>query len=127
MKDRGVIKVLVVNDNQKACNRFKRFLTNAGCKVYVVNDGGSALEVLKNTTIDIVLLNIMIPDGMRYLKYIKKTHPEMPVIMTSGLKDARADIKFMDSGAFAYLSQPINFEHLQSFLMSSVLYNIKYN
>lgn len=127
MKNRGVIKVLVVNDNQKACNRFKRFLANAGCKVYVVNDGERALEILKNTTIDIVLLNIMIADGMKHFKCIKKTYPEIPVIMTSGVKDERADMKFMDSGAFAYLPQPINFEHLQSFLMSSVLYNIKYN
>ncbi|MDD5528997.1 MAG: response regulator [bacterium] len=127
MKDKGVIKVLVVNDNQKACNRFERFLTNAGCKVYVVNDGERALEVLKNITIDIVLLNVMMADSMGYLRYIKKTHSDIPVIMTNGGKDEKTSMKLMESGAFAYLSQPINFEHLQSFLISSILYNIKYN
>ena len=127
MKDMGLITVLVVNDNQKACNRFERFLTNAGCKVYVVNDGERALEILKNTTIDIVLLNVMMPDSMGYFRYIKKTCPDIPVIMTSGIKDEKVSMKFMESGAFAYLSQPINFEYLQSFLISSVLYGIKYN
>jgi DNA-binding response OmpR family regulator len=127
MKDMGLINVLVVNDNQKVCNQFERFLTNAGCKVYVVNDGGRALETLKSITIDIVLLNIMMQDGMRYFRYIKKSHPDIPVIMITGIKEEKASMKFMESGAFAYLSKPINFEYLQSLLISSFLYSTKYN
>ncbi|MDD5530974.1 MAG: response regulator [bacterium] len=126
MKARALLKVLVLNDNPKACNQFDRFLTKEGCKVYIANNGEYALETLKNITIDIVLLNIMITGGMRYFKYIKKTYPDIPVIMITGINDEKASMKLMESGAFAYLSKPINFEYLHSLLISGVLYSIKY-
>ncbi|MDD5530975.1 MAG: response regulator [bacterium] len=114
MGNKELRKILLVNNNQKTYTQLKRFLSDNRYEVCIVNNEKNALQMLKNIPVDIVLLDIITPDisSMKYLGDIKKNYKGIPVIITARGKDEEIAQKFMESGAFAYLSDPIDFQQL---------------
>ena len=102
------IKILVVDDEQRVRDEISEFLTQNKYKVYKAGLPSAAFELLKNNEIDIVILDIKLPemDGLTVLPRIKKDYPDIEVIMISGHGDMSSVIEAMRQGAADFFPKP---------------------
>ena len=106
-------KLLLVDDDSLMVRMYQKKLVNDGYEVVTASDGAKALDILKTTTPDLILLDIMMPgmNGLEVLKNIK-TNPSMakiPVIMLTNVGGAEDDVdSALELGAVAYLTKAGN-------------------
>lgn len=107
--------LLVVDDNEELCMLFSNLLSNY-FQVKTAMDGESALEVLKEGNIDLVVSDIMMPkmDGIELCRYIKGKfeYCHIPVILLTAKRAEESQIEGYNSGADGYISKPCNFSLL---------------
>jgi CheY-like chemotaxis protein/class 3 adenylate cyclase len=107
--------ILVVDDNKINLMMLTRALSSQGYQVTNAMNGGDALEILYSSiaeTIDVVLLDILMPDldGYQVLEKIKEKEDlrHIPVIMISALDEMDSVIRCIEMGATDYLHKPYN-------------------
>lgn len=105
-------RLLVVDDNKVNRILLARGLEAQGHKVETAENGKQALEKLRNSSFDLVLLDIEMPemDGYQVLE-ICLQDPELrdiPIIMTSSLDELDSVVKCVELGAEDYLNKPVN-------------------
>lgn len=108
--------LLLVDDEEDFLETVSENLALREINVLTANDGREALQIIKRIRIDVVILDTMMPGlgGVETLSEIKKTHPEIEVIMLSGLADIKVAVEAMTKGAFDYLTKPTTIEKLVS-------------
>ncbi len=86
---RGTETILLVDDEDYITKFGKRLLESVGYSVLVASNGREAVETVANSghIIDLVLLDLNMPelDGLGALSMIRESHPDMKVIVTTGL------------------------------------------
>lgn len=101
------IKVLVCEDDVYQANALRVKLTKSGYDVTISADGQQAMELLKSTTPDIIVLDLLMPkkDGFSVLSELKAsdTTKHIPVIIASNLGQKEDIQKGLAMGADAYL------------------------
>lgn len=105
-------KVLVVDDNPQNLELILAYLEDVDCQSMAAEGGQQALEIIKNTPPDLVLLDVMMPkiSGFEVCKRIK-SNPEsadIPVIMVTALNEIGDIEKAINSGTDDFLSKPVN-------------------
>ena len=99
--------VLVVEDAPFLVRAFEAKLGQAGIKTMVARDGEEALELLKQQTPDLVLLDLMLPktDGFKVLEAIRADERlrDIPVIVVSNLGQPKDVRRAKELGATEYL------------------------
>ncbi|HTR82136.1 MAG TPA: response regulator [Bacteroidota bacterium] len=110
MKD----KILVVDDEDSLRMTLKMRLEGADFDVQVARDGEEALAVLKENPVDLVLLDINMPnmDGIETLGHIAEDYPSTEIIMLTGFADFSTAIECLKKGAKDYLVKPIEMTEL---------------
>jgi DNA-binding NtrC family response regulator len=108
------LSVLVVDDEAEFMETLVKRLRKRKLTVSGVTSGEAALEQLKETLFDIVVLDVKMPgmNGLDTLRELKKSYPLVEVIMLTGHADMEAAIEGMDVGAFDYLMKPIEIDEL---------------
>jgi len=105
-------RLLVVDDNEGNRDMLSRRLRNEGYSVETAEHGRKALEVIKSRPVDLVLLDVMMPEmnGYEVLKYLKadSTLRNIPVIMISALGEIESVVRCIEMGAEDYLPKPFN-------------------
>jgi sigma-B regulation protein RsbU (phosphoserine phosphatase) len=108
----GTPLVLIVDDNPKNLQILGNYLQNEGYQVEFALDGNSALDWIKRTEFDLVLLDIMMPgmDGFEVCKIIKndQVRQKIPVIFLTAKVDTESIVKGFDLGAVDYVIKPFN-------------------
>lgn len=109
----AAVALLVVDDNEDNRYTLTRRLKREGyTDVATANDGRQALQVLQERHIDLMLLDIMMPDldGYQVLERIKADSAlrDIPVIMISALEEIESVIRCVELGAEDYLPKPFN-------------------
>ena len=107
------MRILVVDDDLNICELLKLYLENDGYVVYTANDGKQAVDMFKNKTPDLVLLDIMLPElnGLEVLRRIRRTS-EIPVIMLTARDAVMDKVSGLDMGADDYITKPFAIEEL---------------
>lgn len=104
--------LLVVDDNELNRDMLARRLERQGYEVTAVEDGQQALAVLAERAIDLVLLDIMMPElsGYEVLERIKSADAlrHIPVIMISAVDELSSVVRCLEMGAEDYLFKPFN-------------------
>ncbi|HSQ05559.1 MAG TPA: sigma-54 dependent transcriptional regulator, partial [Burkholderiales bacterium] len=87
----------------------------ADYEVDAVQDGAEALRKIDKERFDVLILDIMMPkmDGLEVLQRAKEAHPEIEVIMVTGLAQIETAVRCMKSGAFDYLPKPFDPDELK--------------
>jgi len=101
--------ILVCDDDKEIVKAIEIYLTKEGYNVLKAYDGEEALKVLKNNTIHLVILDIMMPkkDGIETLNEIRE-NTSIPVIMLSAKSEDEDKIKGLNLGADDYVTKPFN-------------------
>jgi two-component system, chemotaxis family, chemotaxis protein CheY len=118
-------RVLVVDDSYYMRTVLKDILSDAGFNVVgEASDSVSALRLAKDVAPDLVTLDLVLLDnsGLDTLKYIKKAHPEMKVIVVSATGQPEMQNKAADCGANAYIVKPFEREQVLQ-VLSKVTHN----
>ena len=106
-------QLLLVDDNEANRDMLSRRLERKGYFVIAVDSGEAALEVIGQETIDLVLLDIMMPgiDGVETLRRIRQTYSQshLPVVMVTAKDQSDDMVRAFDLGANDYITKPINF------------------
>jgi DNA-binding response OmpR family regulator len=112
-------KILVVDDEVKACELLKRFLEKKGYEVIMSNSGEDALEKVKNLKPDIMLLDIKMPgmDGIEVLKLVREFDKYVGIIMVTAVKEEDVGREALKSGADEYITKPIDFNYLETSIL----------
>jgi CheY-like chemotaxis protein/predicted transcriptional regulator len=102
-----MIKVLMVDDEEKFRITTKKLLKKRGFETIMADNGERAIACLDENP-DVVILDIKMPgmDGHEALKEIKKRSPDLPVIMLTGHGALPSAQEALAEGAFDYLSKP---------------------
>ncbi|HEY4399987.1 MAG TPA: response regulator transcription factor [Lactobacillaceae bacterium] len=102
-----MIKVLLVDDHVILREGLKLiFATQTDFQVVAeVGDGQSALEILANEMIDVVLLDVKMPilDGVETMAAIHQHWPELPVVVLTTFDEPQTIQKMLENGARGYL------------------------
>ena len=112
-------KVLLVDDSVDVIEILSDFLAMNGCKVHQASTGRMATEILNKEEIEIVLLDVKLPDvnGIALLDTIKVKNPTTAVIMITGHHDPDFVVEAMRKGASDFLMKPFEFDKLMLSMM----------
>jgi DNA-binding response OmpR family regulator len=108
-------RVLIVDDDPDILDSLTMLL-ETHYAVTPVEDGTSALELLKQQEFDAVVLDLMLPvfDGTRVLEELRQQGNPVPVILISAHRDLdRQETQHRQLGAFASLRKPFNIQELE--------------
>lgn len=108
------LTLLLVDDETDFRRTVAKRLIKRGIDTIQAASGKECLEILKKNPVDVVVLDVKMPgmDGIETLHHIKKEHPEIEVIMLTGHATTQDGVDGIKTGAFDYLSKPIELEHL---------------
>lgn len=107
--------ILVVDDEPEVRTSLRRLISSLGHDVKVAASAEEADTWLSSQPFDLVLLDIELPrmKGPEFLRWALERHPELAVIMLTGVDDPDVAIQCLDSGARTYLVKPFEVEFLR--------------
>ncbi len=108
------IRLLLVDDETDFRNALARRLQKRGLVALQAGDGEACLAVLADNPVDVVVLDVKMPgmNGIDVLDRIKARHLKTEVILLTGHAATQDGVDGIKSGAFDYLTKPVEFEHL---------------
>jgi DNA-binding NtrC family response regulator len=108
-------KILVVDDEKLTLKNLKYILTKEGYEVKAVDNGMSALNLLKNEEFDLVItdLKMNMVSGLDILEKCKEWYPDTEVIMITAYGSIDSAIQAMKLGAYHYITKPFRLDELK--------------
>lgn len=102
-------KVLVCDDDKEIVEAIDIYLTQEGYEVFKAYDGQEALEVLKKESVDLLVIDVMMPrlDGIRATLKIREEN-NIPIIILSAKSEDADKILGLNVGADDYVTKPFN-------------------
>jgi two-component system response regulator PilR (NtrC family) len=106
MSEKGT--VLVVDDEEVMREILEALLEAEGYRVKLAEDGEGSLALARREPIDVAVVDVMLPDmsGIEVLDELKKSDPEMVVVMITAFASVETAITAMKRGAFDYITKP---------------------
>jgi len=107
--------ILIVDDDGVMQETLSDVLKKRGYEIFSVGSGNGALSIIKKNVIDLILLDMRLPDidGLEVLKKIKESDTEILVIMMTAFSDVQTAVSAMKSGAYDYINKPFELEELK--------------
>jgi DNA-binding NtrC family response regulator len=99
--------ILVVDDENGIRQSFKVLFKDC-YHVLAAETGKEAIDLLTNNSVDLILLDILLPDvnGLDLLEKLKAIDPNLDVIMVTAVKDLQTAVKAIKLGAYEYIIKP---------------------
>ncbi|NMD71306.1 response regulator transcription factor [Bacillus sp. DNRA2] len=106
--------IAVVDDEEKIRDTIKAFLINEGFTVVEAENGEAAIQLVKNQSVDLVILDVMMPimDGFQALREIRMISKKMPVIMLTAKTEEIDKLLGLEMGADDYITKPFSMREL---------------
>ncbi len=109
------MKILVVDDEKVIVKGIKFNLEQEGYQVVCAYDGEEAVTIAKDSSIDLILLDVMLPkmDGLTACRTIR-TFSNVPIIMLTARSEDIDKILGLEYGADDYITKPFNIREVTS-------------
>jgi two-component system response regulator PilR (NtrC family) len=106
MSERGT--VLVIDDEEVMREILESLLAQEGYRVKLAASGLEGLEIASREPVDLAIVDVMLPDrsGIDVLHELKKSDPELVVVMITAFASVETAIEAMKRGAFDYVTKP---------------------
>jgi two-component system KDP operon response regulator KdpE len=121
------LKVLVVDD-EAAIRRFLRTsLTAQGYQVTEAENGTAALEGLRRGAIDILVLDLGLPDinGFDIIERLRGQGSTLPIVVLSSRTDETGKVKALDLGADDYVTKPFGIDELLARIRAALRHRLQ--
>ena len=107
--------ILIVDDDEVMQETLSDVLRKRGYEIFSVGSGNETLAVIRKSVIDLVLLDMRLPDGdgLEVLNRIKELDTEILVIIMTAYSDVQTAVTAMKSGAYHYINKPFELEELK--------------
>lgn len=107
-------KVLLVDDEEELVKALAERLEIRGIMADVALNGEQGLQRVTYNTPDVMVLDLKMPgiDGIEVLRRVKKSHPQIRVIILTGHGSERDRVVAERIGAFDYLQKPVDIQVL---------------
>ncbi len=104
--------ILVIEDDALNTALFKEILTAKGFRLVVARTGGEALETLKATRPDLIVMDIVVPEisGLDLIRLIKadEARKTIPIVAVTSLPARLYKREIMEAGCDAYVAKPLS-------------------
>lgn len=119
-------KLLVIDDEPPIRRLLRTGLSTQGYDVLEAADGQSAIAVLGREPIDLVLLDLGLPDmrGHDLLRVIRERHRDLPVVVLSSRNDEPGKVEALDLGADDYVTKPFGMAELLARLRTALRHQL---
>ena len=118
-------RILVVEDERQIAKILKIELEYEGYDVMVAYDGKTGLQTALSEKLDLILLDIMLPEmnGIEVLRKIRKENDLLPIILLTARNLTMDKVTGLDQGANDYITKPFEMEELLARVRSSLRQN----
>lgn len=108
--------ILIVEDDVTIARFVELELQHAGFDVLRAGDGATAIELVSEHDVDLVLLDLMLPgiDGLDVARFIRKRGMDMPILMLTARAETQDVVSGFEAGADDYLRKPFEIPELLS-------------
>ncbi len=108
------MRILIIEDEQKAANYLKKGLTENGFSVDIANDGEDGLHLAMTESYDLIILDVMLPvkGGWAIIEELRAAGNDVPVIFLSARDAVHDRVHGLELGADDYLVKPYAFSEL---------------
>lgn len=109
-------KILIVEDEPKVAAVLRKGLTDERFDVAVATTIGAAWEAIKVSAYDLVILDVMLPDGDGFdlCRRVRQSGENVPILMLSARSLVVDRVRGLDTGADDYLTKPFDYAELSS-------------
>ncbi len=106
--------ILIVDDEQSIRRLLSRKLSSDGFSCQEASDADQAIELINKGSVELVLLDINMPgkSGVELLSEIEAHHPDIAVIMVTGVTDISTAVNCIRAGAYSYLTKPFSLDEV---------------
>lgn len=110
--------VLIVDDMEDLRFSLAGLVKKEGYSVSTAADGAGALEIAASSIIDLIFLDIGLPDadGIRLIGRLKEIVPDVDIVMLTGINDAKTAVDSLRAGAVDYIVKPFDIIEFRSTL-----------
>lgn len=118
----GRCSVLVIDDEEKICWMMCGMLERFGCRTRQATSGKDGLDLVRQEAPDLILLDLMMPDmnGPQFLEELRKTHPELPVVIVTGYPESELMKQATQYAPVMLLSKPVETQLLERTVRTAV-------
>ncbi|WP_404342887.1 sigma 54-interacting transcriptional regulator [Pseudoalteromonas mariniglutinosa] len=115
-------RVLLVDDDVSLLKLLTIRIESNGYQVTTVDNGMTALQLLKRSTFDVVLTDLRMDemDGMALHRQLQSRYPALPVIMMTAHGSIPDAVEATKQGIFAFITKPINKDELFDSLAKAI-------
>jgi len=110
----GTNKILLVEDDPHLAKGLRFNLEREGYEIFLVDNGVSALDQLREKDFDLIILDLMLPKmgGLEVARTIRETNIRFPILMLTA-KSSKKDREIgLEAGADDYLTKPFHLPEL---------------
>lgn len=109
-----MFKILLAEDNKYTSRFMQIILEDDGYKVFCAGNGIEALEVIDKEHIDLIILDIMMPemDGFEFTEQLRKSGNTTPILMVTAKESPQDKCKGFIVGTDDYMVKPVNEEEM---------------
>jgi len=120
------LAVLVVDDEPPIRKLLRMGLATQGYAIFEAPSGRAALELLARETIDLVILDLGLPDmrGHDLLRRIREDYRDLPVVVLSSRDDEPGKVEALDLGADDYVTKPFGMGELLARLRAALRHQL---
>lgn len=103
-------RVLIVDDESEMRNLLRIYLRADGHSVEEASDGVQALDIIRASRPDVIVLDVMMPgmDGLEACGFIREQYPEIPILMLTARTSVEDKVSGLSRGADDYLTKPFD-------------------
>ena len=114
--------ILVVDDAEVMRDVMSTLLGEAGSRVTLARDGAEGLALARKGSFDAAIVDVMLPEmgGLEVLEEIKKSDPDLVVLMITAYASVETAIQAIKKGAFDYVTKPFKHEEVLHILRNAL-------
>ncbi|NIQ39088.1 MAG: response regulator [Proteobacteria bacterium] len=114
--------ILIVDDDEVMRQTLSDVFAKKDYEVHTIDTGNEAIEMINKHLIDLVLLDIRLPDmdGIAVLRKIKEIDTDLMVVMMTAYSDVQTAVMAMKAGAYDYINKPFELDELKLSIQKAI-------
>ncbi len=121
------IRILVVDDEPPIRRFLRTSLSAQGYDVVEVGDGPTALNTLRRSAVDVIVLDLGLPgaDGFEVIRQIRECGSSVPIVILSARNDEAGKVNALDLGADDFVTKPFGMDELLARIRAALRHRLQ--